>query len=53
MLRGGIDMAEKKELKELNILIGANIRAAREAAGFTQERFSELIGIGAKSLSAI
>lgn len=46
-------MAEKKELKELNILIGANILAAREAAGFTQERFSELIGIGAKSLSAI
>ena len=41
------------EKKDLNVLIGANIRQARESAGFTQEKFSELIGIGPKSLSAI
>ncbi len=39
--------------KDLNVFIGANIRKARESAGFTQERFSEMIGIGPKSLSAI
>ena len=48
--RGVVDMTEKKDL---NVLIGANIRQARESAGFTQEKFSELIGIGPKSLSAI
>ena len=41
------------EKKDLNVLIGTNIRQAREAAGFTQEKFSEMIGIGPKSLSAI
>ena len=50
MRRGGVDMPEKKDL---NVLIGTNIRQAREAAGYTQERFSEMIGIGPKSLSAI
>lgn len=33
------------EKKDLNVLIGTNIRQAREAAGYTQERFSEMIGI--------
>jgi len=37
----------------LNVLVGANIKREREKAGFTQERFSELLGIGSKSLSAI
>ena len=41
------------EKKDLNVLIGTNIRQAREAAGYTQEKFSEMIGIGPKSLSAI
>ena len=39
--------------KDLNVLVGANIKREREKAGYTQERFSEMIGIGTKSLSAI
>ena len=39
--------------KELNVLIGANIKREREKAGFTQDQFSELLGIGSKSLSSI
>ena len=42
-----------KEKKEINILVGANIKREREKAGYTQEQFSEMIGIGSKSLSAI
>ena len=38
--------------KEINVAIGANIKRAREKAGFTQEEFSEMIGLGPKSLSA-
>ena len=41
------------EKQELDILIGGNIKRERTKAGFTQETFSELIGIGTKSLSAI
>ena len=39
--------------KDLNILVGANIKREREKAGFTQDHFSELLGIGSKSLSSI
>lgn len=39
--------------KELNLLVGANIKREREKAGFTQDQFSELLGIGSKSLSSI
>ena len=39
--------------KDLNILIGTNIKREREKAGFTQDQFSELLGIGSKSLSSI
>ena len=39
--------------KQLNITVGQNIKREREKAGYTQERFSEFIGIGPKSLSAI
>lgn len=39
--------------KDINILVGANIKREREKAGYTQERLSELIGVGTKSLSAI
>ena len=41
------------EKQELDILIGGNIKRERTKAGYTQETFSELIGIGTKSLSAI
>lgn len=41
-----------QEKKELNIEIGARIKTEREKAGLTQERFSELIGLGPKSVSA-
>lgn len=39
--------------KGLNVLIGANIKREREKAGFTQDQFSEVLGIGSKSLSSI
>jgi len=41
------------EKKEIDLLVGNNIKRERIKAGYTQERFSELIGIGTKSLSAI
>ena len=43
----------KKEIKEINVTIGANIKRERERAGLTQERLSEFIGINPTSLSAI
>ena len=42
-----------KDKKELNVLVGINIKREREKAGFTQDQFSEMLGIGSKSLSAI
>ena len=39
--------------KDLNVLVGANVKREREKAGFTQDQFSELLGIGSKSLSSI
>jgi len=42
-----------EDRKELNVLVGANIKRERENAGFTQDQFSELLGIGPKSLSSI
>lgn len=42
-----------KEKKQLNVEIGVRIKRAREKAGMTQERFSELIGMGTKSVSAL
>ena len=41
------------EKKQIDIQVGQNIKREREKAGYTQERFSELIGIGPKNLSAI
>lgn len=43
-------MAKKQEI---DILVGRNIKRERMKAGYTQEAFSEMIGIGTKSLSAI
>lgn len=39
--------------KDLNVLVGTNIKREREKAGFTQDQFSEMLGIGSKSLSSI
>ena len=39
--------------KDINVSVGANIKRERKRAGYTQERFSEMIGIGPKSLSAV
>ena len=39
--------------KDLNVLVGANIKREREKAGLTQDQFSESLGIGSKSLSSI
>ena len=42
-----------REKKPINIRIGANIRIAREKAGYTQENLSEILGITPNHLSAI
>ena len=42
-----------REKKEINIRIGNQIKAAREAAGLTQERFAELISLAPKNVSDI
>ena len=39
--------------KELNVIVGTNIKREREKAGYTQDQFSEMLGIGSKSLSSI
>ena len=38
--------------KEINVEVGINIKREREKAALTQEQFSEMIGLEAKSLSA-
>lgn len=42
-----------KDKKQINIEVGTRIKCAREKAGLTQDRFSELIGVGPKSVSAL
>ena len=39
--------------KEINLRVGANIQRARERAGLTQDRLSELIGVTPNHISAI
>lgn len=41
-----------QDKKQINVEIGERIKTEREKAGLTQERFSELIGLGTKSVSA-
>lgn len=41
-----------QDKKQINVEIGARIKEEREKAGLTQERFSELINLGPKSVSA-
>lgn len=42
-----------RQKKEINVIIGANIKQIREKHRLTQEQLSEMMGIGVKSLSAI
>lgn len=42
-----------KEKKYINVQIGSQIKKAREAAGFTQDQFAEMIKMGTKNLSSI
>ncbi|MBO5339849.1 MAG: helix-turn-helix transcriptional regulator [Oscillospiraceae bacterium] len=42
-----------REKKAINVQIGTNIQVARETAGYTQEKLSELIGLTPNHLSAI
>ena len=42
-----------RERKEINVEVGRRIRQAREAAGLTQERFAELIGISPQNVSCV
>lgn len=42
-----------KEKKPINVEVGGRIQYYREAAGLTQEVFSEMIGLGVKHVSAM
>ncbi len=42
-----------KEKKEINLLVGKQIRAARELSGLTQEQFGELVSLDPKNVSDI
>ena len=42
-----------REKKEINWEVGRRIRQAREAAGLTQERFAELIGVSPQNVSCV
>ena len=42
-----------REKKPINVEIGERVKQVREAAGLTQEAFSEMIGLGEKHISAI
>jgi len=42
-----------KEKREIDIHVGQQIKKARESAGYTQDKFAEVIGMGTKNVSAI
>ncbi len=42
-----------RQRKEINVEVGRRVRGAREAAGLTQERFAELIGISPQNVSCV
>ncbi len=46
-------MKAKKDIKPFDLHVGQQIKQAREKAGYTQDGFSELIGMGSKNVSAI
>lgn len=41
------------DINSLKVLIGTNVKRARETAGLTQDTLSEMIGLESKTLSAI
>jgi transcriptional regulator with XRE-family HTH domain len=50
MVRGGIDMKKKRTI---DVQVGKQIKKAREAAGYTQDKFAEIIQMGTKNISAV
>ncbi len=40
-----------KERKEINVQIGDRIKASREKRGYTQEKFSEMVGVSLQYIS--
>lgn len=42
-----------REKKDINVQVGMQVRKAREAAGLTQERFAELVGISPQNVSCV
>lgn len=46
-----MDAKKRRKPKELNLQIGERCRQAREAAGYTQERLAEQIGVSTQFLS--
>jgi len=42
-----------KERKDIDIYVGRRIKMVREAAGYTQEEFAEIIQMGTKNISAV
>ena len=42
-----------KEKRTIDVHVGKQIKKAREAAGYTQDKFAELIQMGTKNVSAI
>lgn len=42
-----------REKKAINVEVGRRVREAREAAGLTQERFAELLGISPQNVSCV
>ena len=46
-----MDVKKRRKPKEINLQIGDRCRQAREAAGYTQERLAEQIGVSTQFLS--
>lgn len=46
-----MDIKKRRKPKEINLQIGDRCRQAREAAGYTQERLAEQIGVSTQFLS--
>ena len=42
-----------KERKEINIIVGENIRKYRENAGYSREKFAELIDVSTNFISNV
>ena len=42
-----------KEKKEINVEVGENIRLYREKAGYSRERFSELMGVSPRFIADV